>query len=145
MAETVFNIGKQRIMQGLSDLDGGDLRAVLVIGSKTGIVGTLADLAAIDALSGVNFNANRITLTSLAVTIVTNAGQAGAAAFSFPAEAVSALGILIFDNNSQAGTPPTGDGSRFPIMFSDSGFSSPVDLTSGGLNITLTNGWLRGT
>jgi hypothetical protein len=145
VAETVFNIGKQRIMQGLSDLDGGDIRAVLIIGSKTGIANTQADLAAIDALSGVNFNANRVTLTSLAVTIVSNAGQAGAASFSFPAEAVTALGIVIFDNNAQAGTPPTGDGSRFPIMFSDSGFGAGVDLTSGGLNITLPNGWLRGT
>jgi hypothetical protein len=148
MAETVFNVAKQRIMQGLTDLDGGDLRAVLITGNKTGVnVATLTDLAAIDALNAgaTNFNANRIVMTSLAVTIVTGAGQAGAATITFPAEAVVALGILIFDNNAQAGTPPTGDGSRFPIMFSDTGFGAGVDLTSGGMTYSLPNGWLRGT
>ena len=145
MAEVVFNIGKQRIMQGLSDLDGGDLRVAVIVGSKVGIVSTLADLAAIDALSGVNFGPDRVTLTSLAVTIVTGAGQAGAATITIPASANTALGILFYDNNAQAGTPPTGDGSRFPIMFSDTGFSTGVDLTSGGMTVTLPNGWLRGT
>jgi hypothetical protein len=44
--------------------------------------------------------------------------------------------MVIFDNNSQAGTPPTGDGSRFPLFYYDSTFGAGVDITNGA-NITI--------
>lgn len=151
MAEVVYNIAKERIFKGLTDLDGGDLRALYIVTSKTGASDPdLGTLAAIDAVGTVAFcaNAQRVTLSGLSVPAFDAANDravATATAFSFPAIAETALALIIFDNNSQAGTPPTGDTLRFPLLFTDTGFGAGIDLTSGGLNITLTNGWLRGT
>jgi len=144
VAEVVYNIAKQRIMQGLTDLDTTVLKAVAIITSKTGADNPdLTTLTAIDAVGTVAFAAGtRPTLSGLSVSVdnALDRAVAGAAAFSFPAEAVTALAMVIYD----AGVD-TNDGTRIPICFYDTGFGAGVDLTSGGLNITLTNGFLRGT
>jgi hypothetical protein len=144
VAEVVYNIAKQRIMQGLTDLDTTVIKAVAIITSKTGAADPdLATLAAIDAIGTVAFAAGtRPTLAGLSVAVdnVNDRAQANASAFSFPAEAVVALAMVIYDASTD-----TNDGTRIPICYYDTGFGAGVDLTSGGLNITLTNGWLRGT
>lgn len=144
MAEVVYNIAKQRIFQGLTDLDATTIKAVLIITSKTGASDPdLTTLTAIDAVGTVAFaTGTRPTLGSLSVAVdnTNDRAQANAAAFSFPAEAVTALAMVIYD-----ATTDTNDGTRIPICFYDTGFGSGIDITSGGLNITLTNGFLRGT
>lgn len=138
MAEVVYNIAKTRIAQGLTDLDGGDIRALVIITSKTGAADPdLGTLAAIDAVGTVAFHTERLTLAGLTVTAdnVNDRANVDASNLSFAAApGVSALALLIYDN-AAGGT----DTVRFPIAFYDTGFPQPMD---GGLNITI-NDYLR--
>jgi hypothetical protein len=143
VAETVYNQLKHRVMSGGLDLDSADIRAVLIGGNKTGVnEPDLDDLAAIDALNSgaTTLNANRIALAGKAVNLedANNLARAVANSITFPAEAFTALGILIY---LEVGA----DSADVPLLFSDSGFGAGVDLTSGGLNVTLPNGWLTGS
>lgn len=138
MAEVVYNIAKTRIAQGLTDLDGGDIRALVIITSKTGAADPdLGTLAAIDAVGTVAFHTERLTLAGLTVTAdnVNDRANVDASNLSFAAApGVSALALLIYDNAAGAT-----DTVRFPIAFYDTGFPQPMD---GGLNITI-NDYLR--
>lgn len=140
MAEVVYNIGKTRIAQGLTDLDGGDIRALVVITSKTGAADPdLGTLAAIDAVGTVAFHTERIALTTLTVTQDNTNDRANVdcANFSFAAAAgVTALALIIYDN-AAGGT----DSVRFPIAFYDTGFGAGLPM-DGGLNVTV-NDYLR--
>jgi hypothetical protein len=143
VAEVVYNIAKQRIMQGLTDLDTTVIKALYIITSKTGASDPdLATLAAIDAVGTVAFGTNRVTLSGLSVSVDNTNDRAVATAsnFSFPAVAETALALVIYDASTD-----TNDTTRLPILYTDTGFGAGIDLTSGGMNITLTNGYLRGT
>jgi len=143
MAEIAYNIGKTRIAQGLTDLDGGDIRMAIIITSKTGANDPdLGTIAAIDAVGTVAFHTERVAMTSLSVTQDNTNDRANidSANVTFAAApGVTALAAVVYDNNSQAGTPPTGDGSRFPITYHDTGFPQPMD---GGLVVTVSD-WAR--
>lgn len=138
MAEVVYNIAKTRIAQGLTDLDGGDIRAAVIITSKTGAADPdLGTLAAIDAVGTVAFHTERLTLSGLTVTQdnANDRANVDAGNLSFAAApGVSALALLIYDNAAGAV-----DSARFPIAFYDTGFPQPMD---GGLNVTI-NDYLR--
>lgn len=140
MAEVVYNVAKQRIAAGDLALDTGDIRALVIITSKTGASDPdLGTLAAIDAVGTVAFHSERLTLASLTVT-QDNANDrvnVDAANLSFAAAAgVTALALLIYDN-AGAGA----DSGRFPIAYYDTGFGAGLPM-DGGLNVTI-NDFLR--
>lgn len=140
MAEVVYNIGKTRIAAGDLALDTGDIRALVIITSKTGASDPdLGTLAAIDAVGTVAFHTERLTLTGLTVTQdnTNDRVNVDAANLSFaPAAGVTALALLIYDN-AAGGT----DSVRYPIAFYDTGFGAGLPM-DGGLNITI-NDFLR--
>jgi hypothetical protein len=135
VAEIVYNIAKTRIAAGDTILDTGDIRALLIITSKTGADDPdLGTLAAIDAVGTVAFHSERLVLTGLTVTQdnTNNRANIDAANLTFAAApGVSALALLIYDN-AAGGV----DSARYPIAFYDTGFPQPVD---GGLNVTITD------
>jgi hypothetical protein len=140
MAAVVYNVGKTRIAAGDIALDTGDLRMALITGTKTGASNPdLATMAAIDAVSGVGFHTERITLASLSVTQDDTNDRANVDAGNpaFAASAgVTALAAVIYDN-AGAGA----DSGRFPILFDDTNFGAGIPL-DGGLNVTISD-WLR--
>lgn len=140
MAEVVYNIAKTRIAQGLTDLDGGDIRAAVVITSKTGAADPdLGTMAAIDAVGTVAFHSERVTLSGLTVTQdnANDRANVDCANFSFVAAAgVTALAIIIYDNAAGGS-----DTTRYPIAFYDTGFGAGLPM-DGGLNVTV-NDYLR--
>lgn len=142
MSEVTYNVAKTRVAAGDLALDTGDIRALLIITSKTGASNPdLATLAAIDAVGTVAFHSERVALTGLTVTQddANDRANADAANFAFAAAAgVTALAILIYDN-AGGGT----DTVRYPILFSDTGFGAGLPL-DGGLNVTV-NDWMRVT
>jgi len=117
------------------------LKATLIITSKTGAADPdLATLSAIDAVGTVAFQntANRQSLASVtkATDNTNDRINWDAANLAFPAEAVTALAMVIYD-----ATTDTNDGTRIPIAFYDTGFGAGIDIT-GGLNVTI-NDFLR--
>lgn len=140
MTNVVYNVGKTRIAAGDLALDSGDLRALLVITSKTGLFDPdLGTLAAIDAVGTIAFHTERVVLSGLTVTQDNTNDRANcdAANFSFASSAgVTALAIVIYDN-AAGGT----DSVRYPVYASDDNFGAGMPL-DGGLNVTV-NDWLR--
>lgn len=137
MAEIVYNRGKTRIAGGDVALDSGDLRMLIITGTKTGAddpdLDTVADL---DAVSGVGIHTERIALTGESVTqddtnnrVNMDAGNVTFAA----APGVTALAAVIYDEGSGA------DATRYLISFHDTNFPQPMD---GGLVVNVTD-WLR--
>lgn len=137
MAEIMYNVAKTRIAAGDTILDSGDIRALLVITSKTGADDPdLATMAGIDAVGAVAFHTERVVLTGLTVTNdnVNNRANIDSANFVFAAAAgVTALALIIYDNAGGGS-----DATRFPITFYDSGFGAGIPL-DGGLSVTVAD------
>lgn len=140
MTEVVYNVGKTRILAGDTALDTGDLRALIIITSKTGASDPdLATLAAIDAVGTVAFHTDRQALASLTVTQDNTNDRANADSGNITfaaAPGVTALAMVIYDN-AAGGT----DSVRYPIAYYDTGFPQPMD---GGLVVNVAD-WLRAT
>ncbi len=141
MTTVWYNIGKTRVGQGLTVLDGGDIRMLLVITSKAGATDPdLATLAAIDAVGTVAFHTERVVMGTLAVTQDNTNDRANVTAgnVTFAAAAgVTALGYIIYDNAAGGA-----DSARYPLVFDDTNFGAGIPL-DGGLVVQLPNGWAR--
>lgn len=137
MAEVAYNVGKTRIAAGDTSLDSSDLRALLIITSKTGADNPdLATLAAIDAVGTVAFHSERIALASLTVAQddANNRANADSANITFAAApGVTALAMVIYDH-AAGGT----DTVRFPLFFYDTGFGAGIPI-DGGLVVTVND------
>lgn len=136
MAEVVYNTGKTQITTNLIPNGATNLRARCIITSKTGAdAPTLGTIAAIDAVGTVAFQnvANVQTLTSVTKAFSGNNIVWDSANLTFPAEAVTALAMVIYD-----ATTNTDDTTRIPTAFYDTGFGAGIDIT-GGLNVTINN------
>lgn len=135
MAEIVYNVGKARLLAGAVTTGGTNLKAAVVITSKTGADNPdLATMAAIDAVGSVAFHSERVTLTSVTATTDNTNDRVNldSANISFAAApGVSALALIIYD-----ATTDTSDSTRIPIAFYDTGFPQVMD---GGLSVTVTD------
>jgi len=133
MAETVTNRGKQRAMAALvAAVGASNFSAAVILGTQTGVndpdLNTMADL---DAVSGVSFHTERLSLASVAATEddTNNRSNVDAANLSFAAAVgVTAQGIVIYDNTS--GSDATRDiiaiyTTNFPVVM-DGGLSVPI-------------------
>jgi hypothetical protein len=134
LAETVTNRGKARILNGDTPLDSADLRALIILGTQTGVndpdLNTVADL---DAVSGVSIHSERLALASLTVTEndTDNRADADAANLTFAAApGVTAQGLAIYDEGGGA------DATRHLVTIHTTGFPQPMD---GGLVVTITD------
>lgn len=137
MAEVAYNAGKARLLAGAVTAGGTNLKAAVVITSKTGAADPdLATMAAIDAVGTVALHATRASLTGVTVT-TDNANDRvnlDSADFSFPAAAgVTALALIIYD-----ATTDTSDATRIPLFYYDTGFGAGLPM-DGGLNVTVTD------
>jgi len=135
MAEVVYNVGKDRVTANAIPNAATNLKAAIVITSKTGADNPeLATMAAIDAVGTVAFHSERVTLTSVTkATDNTNDRinfDSGNITFA-AAAGVSALALIIYD-----ATTDTSDSTRIPISFHDTGFPQPMD---GGLVVNVTD------
>ena len=135
MAEVAYNAGKGRLLAGGIVAGSTNLRAAIVITSKTGAADPdLATMAAIDAVGTVALHTQRVTLTGVTVT-VDNANDRvnlDCADLAFTAApGVSALALIIYD-----ATTDTSDATRIPLFFYDTGFPQPMD---GGLNVAVAD------
>lgn len=146
MTDVVYNRGKFRIMDGLLDLSGANLRAILATAATVGgqplgagwddpDLDTLADL---DAIVDVTLHtADRQTPANPTVTQDDANDRANADFDNIAFGAVasqSALAIFIYDEGG--GT----DATRFLVYGSNTNFPQPLD---GGLTVQV-NDWLRG-
>lgn len=137
MAEVTYNAGKARLLAGAITAGSTNLRAALIITSKTGASDPdLATMAAIDAVGTVALHSQRVTLTSVTVTTDNTNDRVNidSADISFSASAgVTALAMVIYD-----ATTDTSDSTRIPLFYYDTGFGSGVPI-DGGLNVTVTD------
>lgn len=137
MAEVAYNAGKARLLAGAVAAGGTNLRAAVIITSKTGADNPdLATMAAIDAVGTVAFHSERLTLSSVTVTTDNTNDRVNldAANLSFAAAAgVTALALVIYD-----ATTDTSDSTRIPLFFYDTGFSTGLPM-DGGLNVTISD------
>lgn len=137
MAEVTYNAGKARLLAGVAATGSTVLRAALIITSKTGAADPdLATMAAIDAVGTVAFHSERLSLASVTATTnnTNDRVDLDAANLTFAAAAgVTALAMVIYD-----ATTDTNDGTRIPIAFYDTGFSTGIPL-DGGLTVTITD------
>lgn len=137
MAEVVYNAGKARLLAGAVTTGSTNLRAVVVLTSKTGASDPdLATVAAIDAVGTVALGTQRVTLTSVTVTTDNTNDRVNidCADITFSASVGnSALALIIYD-----ATTDTNDTTRIPIAFYDTGFSTGVPM-DGGLVISVTD------
>jgi hypothetical protein len=135
MAEVSYNAGKARLLAGAVTAGGTNLKAAIIITSKTGASDPdLATMAAIDAVGTVAFHTDRQTLTSVTVgTDNTNDRiNLDSANITFAAApGVTALAMVIYD-----ATTDTSDTTRIPLFYYDTGFPQPMD---GGLVVTVTD------
>lgn len=134
MAEVAYNAGKARLLAGAVTAGGTNLRAAIVITSKTGAADPdLATMAAIDAIGTVAFHTERVTMTAVTVTQDNTNDRVNldSANVTFAAAGVSALAMIIYD-----ATTDTSDTTRIPLAFYDTGFPQPMD---GGLVVTVTD------
>ena len=137
MAEVVFNAGKARLLAGAVTAGGSNLKAAIIITSKTGASDPdLATMAAIDAVGTVAFHSERLTLSSVTVTTDNTNDRVNldSANLSFAAAAgVNALALVIYD-----ATTDTSDSTRIPLFYYDTGFSTGLPM-DGGLNVTIND------
>lgn len=137
MAEVWYNAGKARALAGAITAGGTNLKAAVIITSKTGASDPdLATMAAIDAVGTVAFHTQRLSLASVTVT-TDNANDRvnlDAADLAFSAAAgVTALALVIYD-----ATTDTNDTTRIPLCFYDTGFGTGLPM-DGGLNVTIND------
>lgn len=138
MAETIYNVAKAQALNGTLDLDGSDIRALLLVGSVT----IDADHATVAAVLAANTEASdasyaRVALTTEAVTQDDTNDRA-----DFDADDID-FGAL---NNT---TPTaclifkfiTDDSASIPIAIHDSNFGSPSN--GAGYTVTTPNDILR--
>ena len=137
MSEVIYNAGKSKIVAGAITAGGTNLKAAIIITSKTGASDPdLATLAAIDAVGTVAFHTERLALASVTVTTDNTNDRINidAANLSFAAAAgVNALALVIYD-----ATTDTSDSTRIPIAYYDTGFGSGLPM-DGGLNVTISD------
>lgn len=137
MTEVAYNVGKGRIVAGAIVAGSTNLRAVPIITSKAGAADpTLTTVAAVDAVGTVALHSQRLTLTSVSVTVdqANNRVNIDSADLSFAAApGVVALALLIYD-----ATTDTSDTTRIPIGYYDTGFGSGLPM-DGGLNVTISD------
>lgn len=142
MADIWYNIGKTRVAAGDTPLDTSDLRAAIIITSKTGADDPdLATVAAIDAVGTVALHSERVALTSLTVTVdnTNNRANMDSANVTFAAApGVTALAMVIYDHAAGGS-----DATRFPLTFHDTNFGAGIPM-DGGLVVTVTD-WARAT
>ena len=137
MAEAVYNTGKTMITTNVVAAGATNFRARCIIGSKTGAsLATLGTMTAIDGADSGNVNfqstGNSQTLATITKNFSGNNIVWDCANITFPAEAVTALAMVIYDEGGGA------EGTRLPLAFYDTGFGAGIDIT-GGLNVTVTN------
>jgi hypothetical protein len=137
MSEVVYNVGKDKLRAGAIISGSTNLRAVMIITSKTGASDPdLATVAAIDAVGTVALGTQRVTLTSVTIT-VDNANDRVAidsADIVFSAAAgVTALAMLIYD-----ATTDTNDTTRIPVAFYDTNFGAGIPM-DGGISVTVAD------
>jgi hypothetical protein len=135
MSEVVYNVGKARALVGAITAGGTNLKAAIIITSKTGAADPdLATMAAIDAVGTVAFHSQRVALTSVTVTTDNTNDRvnidSGDITFS-AAAGVTALALVIYD-----ATTDTSDSTRIPISYHDTGFPQPMD---GGLVVAVSD------
>jgi hypothetical protein len=135
MSEVVYNVGKARALAGAITAGGTNLKAAIIITSKTGAADPdLATMAAIDAVGTVAFHSQRVALTSVTVTTDNTNDRvnidSGDITFS-AAAGVTALALVIYD-----ATTDTSDTTRIPISYHDTGFPQPMD---GGLVVAVSD------
>lgn len=137
MAEVAYNAGKARLLAGAVTAGGSNLKAAVIITSKTGASDPdLATMAAIDAVGTVAFHSERLSLASVTVTTDNTNDRINldAANLSFAAAAgVTALALVVYD-----ATTDTSDSTRIPLFFYDTGFGAGLPM-DGGLNVTITD------
>lgn len=135
MAELVYNTGKGALANGRIANGATNLKAAIVITSKTGADNVdLATMAAIDAVGTVAFHSERVTLSSVTVTVDTTNDRVNidCGNLTFAAAAgVSALALIVYD-----ATTDTSDSTRVPVAFYDTGFPQPMD---GGLVVNVAD------
>ena len=135
MAELVYNTGKAALANGRIANGATNLKAVVVITSKTGADNPdLTTMAAIDAVGTVALHTERLTLTSVTVTVDNTNDRVNidCGNITFAAAAgVSALAVIIYD-----ATTDTSDSTRVPVAFYDTGFPQPMD---GGLVVNVAD------
>jgi hypothetical protein len=141
MAEVAYNVGKSLVAANAIPNAASNLRAAIVITSKTGASDPdLATMAAIDAVGTVAFHTQRVSLASVTKTTNNTNDRVdwSCATFSFSAAAgVTALALIIYD-----ATTDTNDTTRIPIAYYDTNFGAGIAM-DGGLNVTVPANFLQ--